>query len=1042
MKSSVEEKSAFEEAYKRLNKRQKEAVDAIEGPVLVRAGPGTGKTQVLTLRIANILQKTDTAPENILALTFTESGVSAMRERLTSLVGSSAYRVQIQTFHGYCNDVIARFPEEFPRIVGGRVADEAERIKIFEELIESVPLTILRPWGDTFYYVFAILSAIKEIKREGFSPEDFLKAVEKERENFNEIPDKVYESGRFIGKMKGKYTLKEKKITKNEELALLYGEYEKELHTKRLYDYEDMILEVLFTIRKNPEFLLILQEEAHYILADEHQDANASQNEVLTLLASFHDNPNIFVVGDEKQAIYRFQGASIQNFLSFEEKYPSVKVITLEENYRSTQAILDSAHSLIQKSGISSAKLMAEGEKDQNPLRLIELENEEEEAEFLANEIQKQIQNQKEGGEKKEMAILCRDNRDASFFAEVLRQRGIPVVLESKEGGVLEEAKKLKGFFKSLNDPANEEYFAETLFLDFLKLPLLETLKALRLSGRKRIPLQEVIASSFFLREAGVLENEPFLEYSLLFESLVKSAKHISLLSFFEETLEKAGILSYFLSEPSGFFRLEGVQSFFESAKKFSEGKRFPKLTAFLEYLDTLELYRIEDTSKRKTPSSNGVRIMTAHRSKGLEFDAVYIVGAREGKWGGKRERNAFSLPLYGISEEGDEEEEKEGEEKKSEKENDRENDERRLFYVALTRARKDIVILFSQKGQNGKAHIPSRFLEEIGDELLSREKQEVTHEKNEKAKSFLFSPKVSPSYEEYVHELFLSQGLSVTHLNNYLQCPWTYFFVNLLRLPQAENKHQLYGSAMHAALNDLFNRLRGGEEISIEFLLASFKRHLEKMPLLERDFKEACEKGKKALEGYFQTYQETFDSFPALSEFAVRGAFMEIEWKGENIPFPLSGKLDKVEILNDGEVSAVNVVDYKTGKPKSRNEIEGKTKSEKVAKKTGRGNYYRQLVFYKMLLEKNGGQYSMQSGEIDFLEPDEKGKFHREKFIIPDGEVKVLENQIHELAKDIENLSFFERICEEKDCRYCRLGKAFVVQMSREKNPSRAIDR
>ncbi|MCI5108583.1 MAG: UvrD-helicase domain-containing protein, partial [Candidatus Pacebacteria bacterium] len=185
----------FEEEYKRLNKAQKEAVEAIEGPVMVVAGPGTGKTQILTLRIANILKNTQIDPENILALTFTESGVSSMRKRLSMMIGSEAYRVSITTFHSFANDIITDYPEYFPHIIGSDPITEVEQIKIIEDIVLGGKLDILKPFGDNLYYVTSILSSIKNLKREGIDTEEFSQIVVEEKESFEKVEDLHHKKG-------------------------------------------------------------------------------------------------------------------------------------------------------------------------------------------------------------------------------------------------------------------------------------------------------------------------------------------------------------------------------------------------------------------------------------------------------------------------------------------------------------------------------------------------------------------------------------------------------------------------------------------------------------------------------------------------------------------------------------------------------------------------------------------------------------------------------------------------------------------------------
>ena len=284
----------YQELYKRLNKAQKQAVDTVEGPVMVIAGPGTGKTQILTLRIANILRETDTDPRSILSLTFTESGVVSMRKRLAEIIGDTAYLVNINTFHGFCNDIIKNYPEEFPRIIGSENINEVEQIRILEKLIEELPLKYLRPFGDKFYYARAILADINQLKREGVSAMEFGEIVRKREKTFPKINGLRHEKGPYAGKIKGEFKELEKQIAKNKELARIYIAYQKELAEKRLYDYSDMIMETLSALKKSDDLLPIIQERFHYFLIDEHQDTNNAQNKIIELLASFYPNPNVF----------------------------------------------------------------------------------------------------------------------------------------------------------------------------------------------------------------------------------------------------------------------------------------------------------------------------------------------------------------------------------------------------------------------------------------------------------------------------------------------------------------------------------------------------------------------------------------------------------------------------------------------------------------------------------------------------------------------------------------------------------------------------
>jgi DNA helicase-2/ATP-dependent DNA helicase PcrA len=343
----------FEKSFSILNKEQKEAVENIEGPVTVVAGPGTGKTQILTLRIANILKEmgSDFAP-NILALTFTNSGVHAMRKRLVEFVGVElAYQVSIFTFHSFAEDQIKKNPEVFKDFSFSRPISDIEKIEIIEDILNRSDLKALQTFSSDFHYTQKIISAIDNLKSEAFTPEDFKKTFPKIEERIlqKEGENAFYKINRGEakkGEIKKEILAKiEKQKEKQKELLGIFIDYQEKLKELKLYDFSDMILSVVFEAENDNDFRVSLQENFLYLLVDEHQDTNNAQSKIIEIIssASINENrPNIFTVGDQKQAIYRFQGASLENFTSFREKYSDVKIINLDKNYRSSQNILDS----------------------------------------------------------------------------------------------------------------------------------------------------------------------------------------------------------------------------------------------------------------------------------------------------------------------------------------------------------------------------------------------------------------------------------------------------------------------------------------------------------------------------------------------------------------------------------------------------------------------------------------------------------------------------------------------------------------------------
>lgn len=928
----------FEQRYQRLNPAQREAVDTIEGPVMVVAGPGTGKTQVLTLRIANILRQTDTPPDAILALTFTQSGAQSMRERLVEFMGSAGYRVNINTFHGFCNEIIQRFPEEFPRIIGSRNASQVEQIKIVEKIINSLNLELLRPYGAPFYYLPAVLDAIEKLKKENQTPE---------------------------------ILAKQKFDPKERELILVYREYEKVLRQEKLYDFADMIMEVLLLLKKKKNFLRKLQEEYLYILADEHQDANQSQNELLALLSNFHSEPNLFIVGDEKQAIFQFQGASLDNFNYFKKLYPNAKLIRLTHSYRATQNLLDGSHSVIKQSNLSAESLtalQAVKTENQHKIKILAFADQATELQFIATEIKTKIES---GLAPDEIAVIYRDNADAVAMVEALERVSVPFVVQSQTNLLADlTIGKLVLILETVYHFGNADYLRRFLQLDLLGL---DSLAVYQIKDYEQ------------LQKA---KGDLALIYKKL-EKWHRLSHNRPLLDLFGVVLEDTEFLEYLLREPDAETEISKLQSFYEELKELASNHSNYMLGDFIDYLETLKRHNL-GLAQKVLPRHSGVRLLTAHRAKGLEFDQVYIIGATDGHFGRRRQKTGFNLPLRGR------------ELLATQKDDD---DERRLFYVALTRARDNLTVTYAKHKSDGRPQLPSQFIEEI-------DKQFVEFIKPEDLKVDLLArlrpkpvKKVSLTEKAHLNKLFLDRGLSVTDLNNYLKCPLQYFYLNLLRLTQVQEKHLLYGTAIHQTLKEFFDQYREGKKWEIKKVLARLKYHLQNQPFSPKDLADSLAKGEEALTGYLNWHKNKWPN-RIVNEFNIRGVFL-----GE---IKLNGKIDKLEIAETGET---RVVDYKTGKPKTRNHIMGLTKSP------GSGDYFRQLVFYKLLLETlDKNKYRVTAGLIDFIEPDDKARYHQEEFALTEQDVIGLTEQIKQVTEEILSLKFLEQGCGEKDCEWCHL--------------------
>lgn len=970
-------KSEFYQAYQNLNPGQKQAVDTIEGPVMVIAGPGTGKTQILALRVANILMKTDTKPENILALTFTDAGAHAMRERCRRYIGEEGYRVVIRTFHSLAEELIRNYPDAYPDIIGRRPAGDIERTAILENIIEGAEIDLLRPAGDPFYYIKKIPSAIADLKKENVSPDNLTALINQLEETYSAMP-KFHEKGVHKGKIRADYQKNEKHISKLRELAVVYRLYEAALTEKRLFDFEDMIVKTVLALRENEDMLRDLQETYQYILADEHQDVNEGQNQILELLASYHEQPNIFVVGDEKQSIYRFQGASLRNFLYFEQRFPGTRVISLTDNYRSSQAILDASHSLIQSDDEDLKKLRV-------PLKAARVSNnfkpqlrtfshEAVEDDWVISQVKETIA---EGIPMEEIAIILRNNKDVLRFTDLLRQSSIDAK-PSADNDILDHPLTLaiENLLRAVGRPNDQEALFDLLLSDAFDIQKEDAI-ALILSRTSNWPIGRLFfdaekIDSLDLRAAEKVKRVAEILKTAAKKSLIEPPHYI--LQFL---LKETGLLDRLIAtDPIESVRvLRRLYDDLEALVTENGRATVAEAIKLLRYRRTHSLPLLApfiDSDK------TAVNVMTAHKSKGLEFHTVIIPRATDSLFGGSRDRDTFKLPLYQTSDIS--------RELKAE-------DEKRLFYVAMTRAKEKLFVSSSETNSLGKLQEISRFLLEIPEEKIEKVSTAEVEENFDQAKILSNNVKTNVLDSETIKGLFLRRGLSVTHLNNYLEDPHKYYLENLLRRPQPQSLSLIKGNCVHEVLDRVVSiYTKSGEWPSESDVISYLKNAFDKKAISDHDAVRLNEKALGSLIPYINHLKSMVDQ-NVKTEYRVNTV---LPTSDPEIPeIPLNGNLDRIDLDQEGKV--LRVVDYKTGKPKSQNEIEGKTKNST-------GNYKRQLAFYALLFtlsrpeEPRPKEYT-----ISFIEPKKEGGDVVEySFSITDEEIEKLKETIIQVVKEI----------------------------------------
>lgn len=1114
----------LENIFNRLNPAQREAVEETEGPVMVLAGPGTGKTQVLASRIANILSNPDLQmnPENILCLTFTESGVVAMRNRLISIIGTAAYYVKIHTFHSFCNEVIQANSEIFPSL--SSVA-ELEQIEIIEKLISELDVSSpLKPFADQYLYKNEALYVIKILKRESVSPddleasiafiellskiihEDMMSFISKNARSLKDedclvfidnlasalkqadleiylLPNSALDLSlakekiqKFIiqvrkffnqatkvadfkSTLKDFYTKAVETIPKQYELLKLYRGYIKTLLEKRLYDFEDMLLMVINAFSKHLDLLATYQEKFQYLLVDEYQDTNGSQNKILEHLCSFYqDQANIFVVGDDDQSIYKFQGASLENISSFLGTYrETLKMVVLTENYRSQQNILDLSHFLASHNQNQIIDLFPNLEKRLHaatditlePVKLIAHQDFNSELFYIVKKIQELIA---KGVQPEEIAVLVRNNKDVTAVADLLTRASVPVKTYSNEN-ILEDIliAQLIDLLRVISKPKAHSYLLfNLLHYDFILSSALlnaESRVSLYAQGDSCLEYEGMdqsqgLSSAAKLREIWKLNKlnrdselsliELMLEHKLfksfaekildfhqrasnhfldkLFEDIINEFNYLNfIVSDFKNNLTEAVNINSDLSFNQNLnlsniqvSNLQNLNQLFAEIKELQLNHKnkmayektalvspIYQLESFLAHIDRLRENRLKlNAASIDDLSLSAVQIMTAHKSKGLEFEYVFMHKCVDKIWGNVTNRSKLRLPPFTIGDSVLETKESQNDE------------ERRLFFVAMTRAKKEVFINFFKKDANAKDVSPSLFVEEL---LSFRDKEKIqlidaADKSNygsksllEKNLAFLSSYEASHYTDTKVLDAVLAEyKLSVTHLNTFLKCPRKFLFQNLLKVPAAKDKSASFGTAVHNALYETFLHIKKKDMDHKAFLLKSFEQSLQREYLDEKDYADSLALGLNSLAAYYDEYQDSF-----IENVELEFNHKSLEYKGLN----LTGKLDKIEVL-DSVTRTVNVVDYKTGNPTY---ADSKLKSG--------ADYHRQIAFYQLLtdlaFEQGASTYRMQSGEIDFVQPCKTGEFKKSKIYITQEDLANLDLEIESFKIKLANRDF-----------------------------------
>ncbi len=841
---------AFEKAYAQLNPEQKKAVDTVEGPVMVLAGPGTGKTYILILRIANILRITQAKPEDILALTFTDSAVRTMRKRLSLLIGEDiARKVTITTFHGFAELVRNEYPNTFSEETNQRLMGAVEETLLLREAIDTADIDLLRPSKAPYTYLSNLRSLYNTLSREGTTFDEYVLWGKKKTEEICADESLQYKRGANMGSLTKVGRDKLARYDKVKEVVRVFEKYQQIKESRLLMDFSDMLSSVVNRIASDDALRSDLQEHYQYILADEHQDANAQQHRLLELL-SYDEHPNLFVVGDEKQAIYRFQGAEVGAFKTFTKIFPRATVVELTTSFRSYQHILDTAHRVVDDIGTHAELTTKRGSNGESVSLIIATDPLDERARVVKS-IAQFI---KDGVLPHEIAVIARTNDTANLFASALTAYSLPVLragsLSLTERPVMRVLISLMSY---VADPTNIGRLREALLAPWWGNPTADLLKLLRTTSDKDLVAK---IEKVYPDTANILSQ-------CIKKSLVQTP-----IECFSYIFTESSARDYFLSHTEHLDDIALVRALMmhlESVVTLTEATTFSE--AF-QALSRASEHGLSPVNVSVTEREGFITVITAHKAKGMEFRYVFIPDCTESAWEKGGQASKVPSPF----------------------ENKQTLDDAcRLFYVALTRAKDHAYLSYARASAEGRERnitnlIPSGLTEtKVESEVLP----------------LLHTTVSAPQKIRELIDYYLNtESISPSAINDYLESPAMFFARRVLRIHEPPVPALIYGNAMHAALATALSGMT--EDDAYAMLEQGFTRSL-----LHRDamFEKLRSEARVALKAVLPELPKLGTPEHIEKKFSMTRVI-------DGTPVTIAGKIDAV-FRKDGHMI---VSDFKTG--------------------------------------------------------------------------------------------------------------------------------
>ncbi len=995
-----------------INKEQNIAVEHKKGPLMIIAGAGTGKTFVLTKRIAHIISKEWAKSDEILAMTFTEKAALEMKERVEKELGGGYYDLNISTFHGFCDRFLRDEGLYIGLDTGYQIVTDTQRNVLFKKHLFDFELEDLVPINKPYANLNKILSFFDRLADYDITPDIYLERVEMiksshQDEDIDEV--EAQENYRFYKRLGNAYK-------KWEEIRI----------ENSMLTFADLISFTLKTLREKPSVKAKYNKLFKYVLVDEFQDTNTSQAKLIEELTN--SDQNITVVGDDDQSIYMFRGASIENILDFTKTYPKAKKVVLNKNYRSRQEILDLAYESIQFNNPKRLEIQEDVQKkliasNEEMLKLkgqavsiFNVKNTTSEAEIIAKKI---LQLKEEGVGYDDMAILYRSESHCSQVLQHLRHYNVPFKFQGKKGIFSRpEVRDLISMLRVLADTNRDESFFDILAMESFEIDSQDILKIFACAKSLRINPYQVAQRLSFQDEANLPKQIVSLNSKLDQRTLESIQLIIEQFKKFSEMLKQelpvSQIVYEFInfskifklltdennSDPLAYYKVQNVSKFLNTVLEFEQSSEYGNIFQVIDYIDSsIDAGESPSDEDDLLEDLDAVNLLTAHRSKGLEFDHVFVINMVDGRFpltrGGRGEID-IPLQLHG----GDVDQEVDLKEMKI-------HEERRLFYVAATRAKKSLYLTIPKRIIGNKTDSkPSRFLAELEENIsFTNEESETQIDSNGKADTDVFvetsDDRTGELDSDTNREIYLNEDfakkLSYSAMSTYENCPWQFRYSKVYGLRGAESHVFSYGSSIHAAMQYFYKnqiRYHGGEkdfeaQLTLKELLALLDRHWIVAGYLSLDHMKARKKkAKEVLTEFYEKRYSVEDRVVKVEE------YFEVS-VGDIV---VNGMIDRIDMIEGGKVK---VVDYKTGSVKKD--------------KKDMAKYENQVALYSMALEKVG--YEVGKAELYFVEEDEIVEI--EDF---EGRKEELVPWIEGIAKDIREYKFEPN--PGFNCHYCSFNQ------------------